>query len=137
MNTRAKILIVDDDHDALDMMEIILYRDYTVITAMNGFEALNKVDQDSPDLIITDIMMPVMNGIRFLNSLRKHSQSSKTPVIAVTSFGSEYPARSLVSMGFSAVLPKPPDKSAVLEKVKAILYPVSEEEHPADERQES
>ena len=121
MNLRSKILIVDDDHDSLDLLEMILYRDYEVIIAMNGFEALKKVEEEAPELIITDIMMPVMNGIRFFNGLRKSPETHAVPVIALTSFSKEYPARSLVNMGFSGVVAKPPDSVTVLELITRLL----------------
>ncbi|MGA3052174.1 MAG: response regulator [Chitinispirillaceae bacterium] len=121
MSSRPKILLVDDDHDTLDLLEIILYKHYDVITAMNGFEGLKKVDEEAPDLIITDIMMPVMNGISFFNSLKKSSVARNVPVVAVTSFSREYPAKSLTNMGFSGIIAKPSDKAAVIELLARLL----------------
>jgi CheY-like chemotaxis protein len=121
MSSRPKILLVDDDHDTLDLLEIMLYHDYDVVTAMNGFEGLKKVEEEAPDLIVTDIMMPVMNGIRFFNSLRKSPLGQKVPVVAVTSFSREYPAKSLANMGFSGIIGKPPEKAAVIELLNRLL----------------
>jgi CheY-like chemotaxis protein len=121
MSSRPKVLLVDDDHDTLDLLEIILYKDYEVITAVNGFEGLKKIEVDAPDLIITDIMMPVMNGIRFFNSLRKNPAARNLPVVAVTGFSREYPAKSLANMGFAGIIPKPPEKAAVLELLAQLL----------------
>jgi CheY-like chemotaxis protein len=123
MSTLPKILIVDDDHDTLDLLEIFLYRDYDLVTAMNGFEALSKVETEKPALIMTDIRMPVMDGIRFLNSLRRHSSAANIPVIAITSFTKEHAAKSLTSIGFKAVIAKPPDGAAVIDTVAKILKP--------------
>ena len=81
---------------------------------MNGFEALKKVEEEALDLIITDIMMPVMNGIRLFNSLRKSAVARNVPVVARTAFSREYPAKSLTNMGFSGIIAKPPDKAAVI-----------------------
>lgn len=135
MNLRPKILIVDDDHETLDLLEIILYKNYDVITAMNGFEALKKVDEEAPDAIISDVMMPVMNGIRFLNTLRKNISGRRIPVIAVTSFSREYPAKSLMNMGFAAVIPKPPDKAAVIEQIHRVVSPLAGEAGPSPIKQ--
>jgi CheY-like chemotaxis protein len=123
MSALPKILIVDDDHDTLDLLEIFLYKDYDLVTAMNGFEALSKVETEKPALIMTDIKMPVMDGIRFFNSLRRHSSAQNIPVIAITSFTKEHAARSLTSLGFKAVIAKPPDCAAVTETVAKILKP--------------
>jgi len=109
MTARKKILIVDDDHDMLDLMEIFLYTTYDIVTAMNGFEALSKVEEEKPSLILTDIKMPVMDGIRFFNNLKKKEATRNIPVFAVTSFIQESSAKSLSSMGFDEVLSKPPD----------------------------
>ena len=131
MSSRSKVLLVDDDHDMLDLLEIILYKDYEVITAMNGFEALKKVEEEALDLIITDIMMPVMNGIRLFNSLRKSAVARNVPVVAATAFSREYPAKSLANMGFSGIIAKPPDKAAVIELLARLLSPTKSGELPA------
>lgn len=123
MNTLQKLLVVDDDHDTLDLLELFLYKQYDVITAMNGFEALSKVESDHPHLIMTDIKMPVMDGIRFLNSLRKHSSTRSVPVIAITSFTQEHNLKSLANLGFNGVLTKPPDGAHVIALVERLLKP--------------
>jgi NAD+ synthetase len=76
----------DDDHDTLDLLEVFLFADYEVVTAVNGFEGLNKAQETSPDLILTDIMMPVMSGIKLINNLRKNTRTGRVPVVAITSF---------------------------------------------------
>jgi CheY-like chemotaxis protein len=116
-----KILLVDDSHDELDLLEMYLYHEYEIVTAMNGFEALKTAEQEKPDLIITDIMMPVMDGIRFFNSLKKQSTTANIPVIAVTSFARKITRKSLINMGFNGVLAKPLEKELVLETIQAIL----------------
>jgi CheY-like chemotaxis protein len=121
MTALPKILIVDDDHDTLDLLEIILYKKYEVAIAMNGFEAIAKVKEWPPALIMTDIMMPVMDGVRLFNNLRKDEATRKLPVIAVTSFTGEYPEKSLTGMGFSGVIAKPPDATTVLAMVEKLL----------------
>jgi CheY-like chemotaxis protein len=123
MSPLPKVLIVDDDHDTLDLLELFLYKQYEIIPAMNGFEALSKIESDHPQLIMTDIKMPVMDGIRFFNSLRKHSSTRSLPVIALTSFTMEYNQKSLTNIGFNGVLTKPPDGQKVIEMVRELLQP--------------
>jgi CheY-like chemotaxis protein len=125
MSALPKILIVDDDHDTLDLLELFLYRHYDIITAMNGFEALSRVESERPLLIMTDIKMPVMDGIRFLNSLRKHSSTRSVPVIAITSFTQEHTVKSLTNIGFDGILAKPPDGKLVLELVTGLIEALS------------
>jgi CheY-like chemotaxis protein len=116
-----KILIVDDDHDTLDLLEMFLYRQYDIITAMNGFEALSRIEVEQPNLVMTDIKMPVMDGIRFFNSLRRQSSLATVPVIAITSFSQEHTVKSLTSMGFAGVMVKPPERTAVLSMVTKMV----------------
>lgn len=120
MNAKKKVLLVDDSHDILDLLEVYLYGGYTLITALNGFEGLKTARELSPDLIITDIMMPVMDGIKLLNSLKEDPKTARIPVIAITSFIKKTNIKSLVSMGFSGVVSKPFSRDsiiAVIEKV--------------------
>lgn len=127
MNTPPKILIIDDSHDALDMLEILLYKEYDILTSLNGFDGLKKAEEDSPDLIITDIMMPVMDGIRFFNNLKKQSKTAQIPVIAVTSFLKKITRRSLQNIGFDAVISKPFERKTIIEAINKIFQtnPVS------------
>jgi CheY-like chemotaxis protein len=123
MSTLPRILIVDDDHDSLDLLELFLYKNYEITTAMTGFEALSKVESEIPHLVITDIKMPVMDGIRFFNSLRKHSSTRNLPVIAMTSFTQEHTMKSLVNLGFNGVMQKPPEQKKTLELVGKMIQP--------------
>jgi putative two-component system response regulator len=109
-----KILIVDDDHAALDLLELFLYNDYEVVTALNGFDGMTKAEKEAPDLIITDITMPVMDGIRFFNLAVKNEAVRRVPIIAATSFAEGVTAKSLINMGFSGIIPKPLERGLAL-----------------------
>jgi CheY-like chemotaxis protein len=121
MNAQKTILLVDDDHDTLDFLEIILSGTYTIITALNGFDALTKANESTPDLIMTDIMMPVMNGINFINNLRKNSLTSNIPVVAITSFVESNPVKSLLNLGFKDVIGKPFIREDILRVAQTVL----------------
>jgi CheY-like chemotaxis protein len=118
---KKKVLLVDDNHDILDILEIYLYRDFSITSAVNGFEGLVKARQIKPDCIITDIMMPVMDGIKFFNNLRKEEANAGTPVIGVTSFVRKITIKSLLNMGFKRVLTKPLSRDDVMAAVKEAL----------------
>jgi CheY-like chemotaxis protein len=121
MKKRKRIILVDDDHGILDLLEVYLYEDYEIITALNGFEGLKKADELLPDFIITDIMMPVMDGIKFLNTLRKRPETAYIPVIAVTSFNKMMNEKSLLNMGFNGVIFKPLKRETVLEAIDHVV----------------
>lgn len=121
-----KILIIDDSDDTLDLMEVFLYNYYDVITAHNGFDALNRAQEEAPDCIITDIMMPVMDGIKFFNNLKKNDKISHIPVIAMTSFIKKMSTKSLLNIGFSDVISKPLKLDIILIKVQKIMETASD-----------
>ena len=122
MNTaKSKLLIIDDNDNTLDLLEIFLYKHYDIITAQNGFDGLNKAQEDAPDCIITDIMMPVMDGIKFFNTLKKNEKIAHIPVIAITSFIKKISTKSLLNIGFSDVILKPLKLQVILKKVKKVM----------------
>jgi CheY-like chemotaxis protein len=121
MSAPATILIIDDNHDTLDILELFLYQHYEILTELSAFEGLKRAEEQAPDLIITDIMMPEMDGIRLINTLRKKTEFAAIPVIAVTSFSRKYTTKSLLNIGFSSILPKPFTQKSVLEAVELAL----------------
>jgi CheY-like chemotaxis protein len=121
MSGKKKLLLVDDNHDILDLLEVFLYDDFEITSVLNGFEGLKTAEELVPDLIITDIMMPVMDGIKFLNNLRKKQKISLVPVIAITSFAKKLNVKSLLSMGFNGVVSKPFNRDAILEVIRNVL----------------
>jgi CheY-like chemotaxis protein len=118
-DSRHTILLVDDNDDALDLLEVYLYNEYNLATAQNGFEGLKIAEHEKPDLILTDIMMPVMDGIRFFNELKRRETIAHIPVIAVTSFVEQVTIKSLTNMGFKAVVFKPFTRDTIQTAVAA------------------
>jgi len=87
MKQRPKILVVDDDVDLVAVMKGTLEsKPYEVIVAYNGKEGLEKAKKEKPDLILLDIMMPVMDGFNFAEQFSKEPSLTKIPVLALTSF---------------------------------------------------
>ena len=78
------ILVVDDDPDLLEMVELVLERaDYTVVPAMNGVEALKRVQESHPALILLDMKMPVMDGWEFMARYHRIYDRA-SPVVVLT-----------------------------------------------------
>lgn len=123
---KKKILIIDDNDDTLDLLEIFLYKEYDVITAHNGFDGINSAHEETPDCIITDIMMPVMNGIKFFNNLKKNDKLAHIPVIAITSFIKKMNTKSLLNIGFSDIISKPLKLKMVINKVQKVMEATSD-----------
>lgn len=79
------ILVVDDEEEIRSSIaEILFQKNYSVCQAKNGKEALHMIEKQRPDLIISDIRMPVMDGIRLLEILKKGEEYSEIPFIIVS-----------------------------------------------------
>ncbi|MCI5142996.1 MAG: response regulator, partial [Candidatus Electrothrix sp. ATG1] len=84
---KKKILIVDDEPNNLHLLRMILHGDYSLAFAKNGQEALEATEKHDPDLILLDIMMPVMDGYEACGRLKNNPATAKIPVIFVTAMG--------------------------------------------------
>ncbi len=85
MSAGKKVLFVDDEEDIREVVQIRLESNgYEVITAGSGEEALKKIEESNPDLMILDVMMPGMDGLTVLKTLRKNENTAKLPVIILT-----------------------------------------------------
>ena len=81
----TKVLIVDDEPDLLFLLKMVLETaGYHVVEASDGEEALAKLAEESPDMIITDLMMPVMNGRELIQKLRANPATSRLPIMLVS-----------------------------------------------------
>jgi two-component system, OmpR family, alkaline phosphatase synthesis response regulator PhoP len=80
-----KILAVDDERHIVRLIQVNLERDgYEVVTAFNGQEALKKIDEDKPDMVILDVMMPIMDGLETLKRIRANPATRNLPVLMLT-----------------------------------------------------
>lgn len=116
-----KILIVEDDSDFQDIYQLYLQgASYEVSTAGNGEEGLAALEKGTPDLIVLDLIMPVMDGEEFYVRLRAEEKWRHVPVI-VASVNEKLPQRVLDLGGVSANLKKPFDMDSLLEKIRTHL----------------
>lgn len=110
------MLIVDDSKINLKVAETLMKPyNFNIDTAINGLEAIEKVNNQKYDLIFMDIMMPKMNGVETLYKLREHEDFT-TPVIALTADAIEGTDEKYLNMGFNSYLSKPIDRK-LLNKV--------------------
>ena len=121
-----RILVVDDDPWILKMVTTVLgKRGHEIHVGRNGREGLSKAKEIEPDLIITDIMMPGVDGIRLFNDLRKLEKTASIPVVAMTSFLKKITRKSLLNMGFNDVITKPVERERLLAVLTRLLSPSS------------
>jgi PAS domain S-box-containing protein len=119
----ATILVVDDLAANRDVLASLLkYRGHRIVQAANGRAALDLVQSDAFDLVISDVLMPVMDGYDLVKALRADPATAAVPVLFYTAHYGEREARALaVSSGVADVLIKPIDPEVVLEIVDRVL----------------
>jgi DNA-binding response OmpR family regulator len=123
---RNKILIVDDNEHVLKLLKISLEKaNYEVHQAMNGDEGLEKAKEVLPDLIISDVMMPMTDGIEFCWMIRDNSPIPMVPFIFLTSLEDQEMEIRGFRAGADEYLVKPADRAVLLEKVDTLLERVS------------
>ncbi len=116
---KEKILIVDDEPRYLRLMEANLVPEgYTVIKATNGLQAVDAVAKEKPDLILLDVMMPVLDGFQALERIREFSTTS---VICVSAKGEEPDRVRGLDLGADDYILKPFSATELLARVRAVL----------------
>jgi len=116
-----KILVVEDDFDTRYVLSLILRTEgYEVVTAADGECALSVASCERPDLIITDINMPRLNGVELTRKLKLVQETSSIPVLAITAYGPTT-MKKAISAGASACAKKPIVFNEFLPKIKSLL----------------
>ncbi|KRN77348.1 response regulator transcription factor [Weissella minor] len=115
----TKVLVVDDEKPISDIIKFNLTKEgYDVVTAMDGQEAIDLFDEENPDLVLLDQMLPEIEGTEVLRQIRTKSQ---TPVIMVTAKDSEIDKVLGLEMGADDYVTKPFSNRELLARVKANL----------------
>ena len=110
------VLVVDDDPGILDVLEQALDAEgYRVVLASNGREALSQIAETRPDVMLVDLMMPVMDGWQFVRECRALGVCADTPVIVLSAARSIHQVAS--DLGVQAVVSKPFDLDRLLDLV--------------------
>ncbi len=114
-----RVLIIDDDELILQSIVFNLKNDYEVLTASDGYHALELVNKSKIDVIICDILMPDLSGLGLL-SLLKNFYLNNIPVIIISSLNKDDVELSALNMGASCFMPKPLDYDELNKKVKSL-----------------
>jgi DNA-binding response OmpR family regulator len=116
-----KILIAEDEQVTLLMLEECLKAEgYEVITASDGREALNKLENEFPDLILTDIMMPFTSGLEFIGIV-KSSRKRTIPIIVLSAIDEESTVMEAFKLGADDFIAKPFNSQELTLRVKRFL----------------
>ncbi len=120
---KEKILIIEDDFFIRELYNRQFVKDgYTVVTAEDGPDGLIKASQENPDLILLDIMLPKLNGLDLLRTLKSKPETKLIPVILLTNLGQE----SVIKEGFeygaeSYLIKSAYTPSQIIEEIKNFL----------------
>lgn len=120
--TKARILIVDDTPANLEILSEILVPEYDVTVAIDGFEAVELAgSEESPDLILLDIMMPEMDGFQVCRVLKQQEKTKHIPIIFVTSMDQSQNEEQGLALGAVDYITKPINPPIVLARIKTHL----------------
>lgn len=128
MPSPVRILVVDDDDVERAILRKLLKRWFQaeITEAENGEQALQKLEAVEPDLIILDVMMPVMDGLQVLTTLRADPRRQSLPVVVITASGEKDHVLKMVKLGVTDYLLKPIEQdiaqnrlSRIVEKIKS------------------
>jgi CheY-like chemotaxis protein len=132
---RTRVLIVDDMPEALVMLMAYLSGEgYDVMTAQNGAEALSLLSSNTPDVIISDIMMPKMGGFEFIDKLRRNFATNTTPIIFMSAKNRTVAEKMAIDLGAAAFLEKPVSLTVVKAAIDAAVKKAAlEKAEPSEE----
>lgn len=119
---RKKILLVDDNKHLLGLLRLNLKgQGFSIATAANGIDAIQKAVSLAPDLILLDILLPGLDGFAVCETLRKHPVTALTPIIIMTGMSGEFTRFAGFESGGTDFMAKPITPKALLSKIKHLL----------------
>jgi len=123
IKARQKVLIVDDNAQNLELLEVYMegLPEVDVVTATNGLEALARVSEAQPDLILLDIMMPKMSGFEVCKRLKSDPATRDITIVMVTALNETGDLERAAECGSDDYLTKPIDRKLLLDLVRRLL----------------
>jgi two-component system, chemotaxis family, chemotaxis protein CheY len=120
--TKKKILAIDDDASIRALLEILFQRKYDVVSKEDGLEALLWLENGNiPDLIVADIQMPKMNGVDFVNTIKKSGYFRDIPIVMLSGVDDNLIKKQCLESGVSKFYQKPFNPNDVLEYIESIF----------------
>jgi two-component system alkaline phosphatase synthesis response regulator PhoP len=126
---KGKILVVDDEIYIVHILDFSLgVEGYDVMTALDGEQALAKVAQDKPDLIVLDIMMPKLDGYETCKALKSDPETQDIPVILLSAKGRNVDQKVGFEVGADDYITKPFSPRKLVERINSILGQTSRQD---------
>jgi DNA-binding response OmpR family regulator len=120
-NDKLRILIVDDEPDLLQMLKMSLGKKFEVVTAINGLDGLRKLDVSEADFIICDVNMPVLDGFKTVEAIRKHPKFHDIPVFFLTAIAEREKVKQTYAVGGNLYFHKPFDPTRLMGAIDAYV----------------
>ena len=121
VNIKKKVLIVDDEPNVRRLSHKILSNTFDVVEAEDGRQAIEIANNQKPDVILMDMMMPRMDGLSACHAIKKAPNTKSIPVIMVTAIGFELNIKLSQQMGATGYVTKPFSSQDLLNKIGEVL----------------
>ena len=119
---KPHILVVEDEEDILELVSYNLQKEgYQVTQAMSGEKALQSVDEDPPQLILLDLMLPEIDGLEVCRRLKRDPETATIPIVMLTAKGEESDIVAGLEMGADDYVTKPFSPRVLIARVRAVL----------------
>ncbi|MCX9081394.1 MAG: response regulator [Candidatus Methanoperedens sp.] len=118
---KPKVLIVDDDPINIELLEGYLSKEYDILKAFDGNEALIIVESNPPDIILLDLIMPGINGYQVCKKLKDDPKTNHIPIVIVTSLHETEDRNKAIEAGADDFITKPFDIIELIVRVKSLL----------------
>ena len=124
--TTKNLLVVDDSATTRMLISLTLKKgdDFRIIEASDGNEALAKLDSQPVDLVLTDINMPIMDGLKLVSLVRNDPQYKALPVVVITTEGAQLDRERAIALGANEYITKPIQTARIIEVTRQLLEPV-------------
>jgi CheY-like chemotaxis protein len=117
-----KVLVVDDNPVSRELIREVLESPHQrILEAEDGEEALKKVLEEEPDVVLLDIQLPALDGYEVLRRIRDHPRFARLPVIALTAFAMREDSEKALALGFDGYVTKPIDAASLRSRIRDLL----------------